>query len=138
MVGGLLLALHIESFKQLQKVFQGQASGQVSAKEILHMQRTLLAPYVDIGISLALPLNAVELEEKKRFAERVVHFYPITILVQRQILLLAMADEAPEVLHLLERLKKISPNAVPSLRQAIEREQIIKTATIQKILQAID
>ena len=138
MVGGLLLAMHIENFNRLQKIFQRQASGQVTAEEILQMQRTLLAPYADIGFSLALPLNEVDVGEKKRFAERVVRFYPITILVQRQILFMAIADEEPEALHLLERLKKISPKAVPSLRQMIEREQIKKTATIEKILKAID
>ena len=84
------------------------------------MRRSLMVPFVDIGLALAIPLDGKDLPIKLSFSEKVVHYWPTAALVHRHIVLLAQAGRDDEALALLARVRKLVPDSELALRQLVE------------------
>ena len=118
-----LLVLHGKTFWDFHRVAsisRGLQVDVVGPSEVREMRRSLLVPFVDIGLALAIPLDGKDLSIKLSFSEKVVHYWPTAALVHRHIVLLAQAGRDAEGLSLLARVSKMVPDSIPELRQLVE------------------
>lgn len=118
-----LLVLHGKTFWDFHRVAsisRGLQVDVVGPSEVREMRRSLLVPFVDIGLALAIPLDGKDLSIKLSFSEKVVHYWPTAALVHRHIVLLAQAGRDAEALSLLARVYKMVPDSIPELRQLME------------------
>jgi len=75
-------------------------------------QNPLLAPYVELFTAFPSAVAEENLSGRLLLNGQVIRFSPIPVLVYRQVLLLALADRAPEAQMLLVRARRAYP-AVP-------------------------
>jgi O-antigen ligase len=118
-----LLVLHGKTFWDFHRVAsisRGLQVDVVGASEVREMRRSLMVPFVDIGLALAIPLDGKGLPIKLSFSEKVVHYWPTAALVHRHIVLLAQAGRDGEALALLARVRKMVPGSELALRQLVE------------------
>ena len=118
-----LLVLHGKTFWDFHRVAsisRGLQVDVVGASEVREMRRSLMVPFVDIGLALAIPLDGKDLPIKLSFSEKVVHYWPTAALVHRHIVLLAQAGRDGEALALLARVRKMVPESELALRQLVE------------------
>jgi hypothetical protein len=118
-----LLALHGKTFWDFHRVAsisRGLQVDVVGASEVREMRRSLLVPFVDIGLALAIPLDGKDLPIKLSFSEKVVHNWPTAALVHRHIVLLAQAGRDAQALALLARVRRVAPDSEPELERLVE------------------
>ena len=118
-----LLVLHGKTFWDFHRVAsisRGLQVDVVGASEVREMRRSLMVPFVDIGLALAIPLDGKDLPIKLSFSARVVHYWPTAALVHRHIVLLAQAGRDGEALALLARVRKMVPDSETELERLVE------------------
>jgi hypothetical protein len=118
-----LLVLHGKTFWDFHRVAsisRGLQVDVVGPSEVREMRRSLLVPFVDIGLALAIPLDGKDLAIKLSFSEKVVHYWPTAALVHRHIVLLAQAGRDGEALALLARLREMVPDSETELERLVE------------------
>jgi hypothetical protein len=118
-----LLVLHGKTFWDFHRVAsisRGLQVDVVDASEVREMRRSLMVPFVDIGLALAIPLDGKDLPIKLSFSARVVHYWPTAALVHRHIVLLAQAGRDGEALALLARVRKMVPYSETELERLVE------------------
>lgn len=133
LIGGTLLASTVKDHHELllwdlktnSMMPQGMQDERVSRtqeqREVERLRRSLLAPYVDIGLALSLPISRENLASKISFNERVMHFLPIFPIVQKQIIFLAMAGREREGSVLIENMARLQPSRLGELRDTLSR-----------------
>lgn len=135
-----LLALHGKTFWEFHRVAsisRGLQVDVVGPSEVREMRRSLLVPFVDIGLALAIPLDGKDLPIKLSFSEKVVHYWPTAALVHRHIVLLAQAGRDAEALALLARVRKMVPDSIPELRLLVESIPTDPLADISRLRAAL-
>jgi O-antigen ligase len=88
---------------------------------VQRLQKSLLAPYIDISVARALPVSPDNLEAQLRFMGRAMHFWPVADVVHKQIVLLAMAAKNDEALALIGNLARLQPQYLPGLDDDLKR-----------------
>jgi O-antigen ligase len=124
-MGAVLLSTAIRNHRQLMDWgVTPQAftpAGRASQEQALRgLRRSLLAPYVDVGLAATLPVSRDGLPEKVAFMGRAVQFWPVALFVQKQIRLLAMAGNDDEALALLAHLARLQPQQIAGLNAELE------------------
>ena len=84
-------------------------------------RNALLAPYVELFTAFPSAVAEENLSGRLLLNERVIRFTPIPLLVYRQVLLLALANRAPEALALLVRARRAYPDAPPEFELDLVR-----------------
>jgi O-antigen ligase len=99
-----------------------------------------LAPYAELAIATAMSLDAERVREKLEINGRVMRFAPISHVVYRQALLLAIAGEGAAAQRELARAARVYPQELPDLiklmketavRHPSEMAPLIKSAAAQ-------
>jgi O-antigen ligase len=78
----------------------------------------LLRPYVELAVAFSIKVDRTQLRDKLELITRAMHFVPVTELVYRQALLLALAGRAEAAREQLDR----SLRAYPAERTAVVAE----------------
>ncbi len=129
LVGGTLLVSTARDYLDMRRWGFGippevRRDARVRAEEqkvIERLRRSILLPYVDVGLALSLQLSSTDLEKKISFNERVMHFWPVFPVVRNQIVFLALAGRDAEGLELLEHLARLQPALIGELRAMLEQ-----------------
>jgi O-antigen ligase len=72
-------------------------------------QNILLAPYVELFTAFPSPVAEENLSGRLQLNGQVIRFTPVSVLVYRQVLLLALAGRLPEAQALLVRVRRVYP-----------------------------
>jgi O-antigen ligase len=123
-IGGALLCSTVLNHRDL-IYWSARQSGTAAEQQALEqslrrLRRSFLAPYIDVGIAGSLIVSRESLLPKIAFLDRVLHFWPVAPLVQKQIAFLAMAGKDEEALALLGNLARLQPQYVPDLNAQLE------------------
>ena len=133
LIGGALLASTVKDHHELllwdlkanSMMPRGMHDERVSRtqeqRELERLRRSLLAPYVDIGLAFSLPISRDNLESKISFNERAMHFLPLFPIVRKQIIFLAMAGREQESLELVEYMARHQPGSLGELRDTLNQ-----------------
>lgn len=84
-------------------------------------QNTLLAPYVELFTAFPSAVAEENLSGRLLLNGQVIRFTPVSVLVYRQVLLLALADRLPEAQALLVRVRRVYPAVPPEFERDLAR-----------------
>jgi O-antigen ligase len=84
-------------------------------------QNTLLAPYVELFTAFPSAVAEENLSGRLLLNGRVIRFTPVSVLVYRQVLLLALAGRLPEAQALLIRVRRVYPAVPPEFERDLAR-----------------
>lgn len=133
LIGGTLLASTVKDHHELllwdvktnsvmpREMHDEQMSRTQERREVERLRRSLLAPYVDIGLALSLPISRDGLDSKISFNERAMHFLPLFPIVRKQIIFLAMAGREQESLELAGHMARHQPGSLGELRDTLDQ-----------------
>lgn len=76
----------------------------------------LLTPYVELAVAFGVTLDEEKLAEKLDLTARAVRFAPVSYLIYRQALLLALAGERETALLRFEQAARVYPGDLPGIR----------------------
>jgi hypothetical protein len=93
---------------------------EMERQSVERLRKSLLAPYVEVSMALALPVSRDNVEARIRFMDRPLHFWPTADIVQKQIALLAMAGRDDEALELIGSLARLQPSYLSELNGKLE------------------
>jgi len=116
LVGAWNLGVLWTDYRQLEAVLR-PSPGQIRNTDFaavmarLH-QNALLAPYIELFTAFPSAVAEQNLSGRLLLNGRVIRFTPVSVLIYRQVLLLALAGRLPEAQALLVRVRRVYP-AVP-------------------------
>ncbi len=84
-------------------------------------QNALLTPYVELFTAFPSAVAEENLSGRLLLNGRVIRFTPVSVLVYRQVLLLALAGRLPEAQALLARVRRVYPAVPPEFERDLAR-----------------
>ena len=124
-IGAFNLTTLWADYREFEQVFftpPGQLQDSDFSETMSRLHRNpVLTPYIELASALPLTVEESDLPQRIFLTERALGFAPLATLVYRQVLLLALADRAPEAQALLIRARRAYPAAPPEFERDLAR-----------------
>jgi hypothetical protein len=135
LLGAALLGRTVYAFGFLERAWFGAAL----PEQVAEARKSLLRPYVDLGLAQQVPLTRADLSAKLVFNSRAVMTWPVAPVVMRQIVLLAMAgrdEEAKVYLHRLSRLNRAYLADLRTMVEAVSLDDLPAASPLRSLVHA--